>query len=280
MSQTDQGLDLASRGIGTLGGDRGFAGDWAERELRQPGVNVGDSERVISVAGGSILALFGLTRGGLGGLLTAALGGGLIYRGATGYCPAYAAMEMDNAQDSQLARGVQLDQSLQINRSAEELYTFWRNFQNLPQIMTHLERVDVIDDRRSHWVAKVPAAGGAPVEWDAEITRDEPNTAIAWRSLPDATITNAGEVRFEPGLGDRGTIVHVHIDYLPPAGRIGHWIASLLGENPSRVVREDVRRFKRLMETGEIPTTDGQTRGTCTGQGQYQEEMEWKPLFR
>lgn len=90
---------------------------------------------------------------------------------------------------------------------------------------------------------------------------------------------NAGEVRFSPGLGDRGTVVRVAMSYVPPAGRIGHWVASLLGQNPKRVVREDLRNFKRVMEVGEIPTLIGQPHGTCTGRGERYTESNWKPLF-
>jgi uncharacterized membrane protein len=152
-----------------------------------------------------------------------------------------------------------------INRSPWDLYQFWRNFDNLPRFMKHVKSVNVIDEKRSHWVVDGPA--GKSVEWDAEIINDEPNALIAWRSLANATVDNAGSVRFVPGPEGRGTEVRVVIDYIPPAGVVGKWVSMLFGKNPESEIREDLRRFKRVMETGEVPTTEGQPRGTCTGSG-------------
>jgi uncharacterized membrane protein len=255
---------------------------------RQPAVNVGHNERIISVAAGSIAALIGLSRRSLPGFVVAGIGGALVYRGVTGHCPAYEASGIDTSDSGNGAddierelneHGITIAQALLISRPAEQLYAFWRNFENLPQIMTHLESVQTLDGGRSHWVAKMQSLAGKRLEWDAEITSDEPNQAIAWRSLPGADVDNTGEVRFQPALGDRGTEVHIRMKYLPPAGRVGHWIASLAGSNPKSVIREDLRNFKRLMELGEIPTVTGQPRGTCMGQGKYQAESRWKPLF-
>src|SRR5687768_16693370 len=203
--------------------------------------NVGQGERTVSVAAGAILALLGLMRGSGTGLLVAGVGGALIYRGVSGHCPAYGALGMSSAEPDtsyeggQRAmerieeRGIHVEQAFLINRTPEDLYAHWRNFDNLPRIMTHLEAVTVIDERRSHWVAKAPRIAGGKVEWDAEITRDEPNRAIAWRSLPGSDVDTAGEIRFTPAMGDRGTEVHVFMDYVPPAGRLGHWVATLFG---------------------------------------------------
>jgi uncharacterized membrane protein len=119
----------------------------------------------------------------------------------------------------------------------------------------------VIDERRSHWAVKGPA--GRTVEWDAEIINDEPNALIAWRSLDGADVDNAGSVRFVPGPEGRGTQVRVVIDYIPPAGFVGKWVATLFGANPEHEILEDLRSFKRLMETGEVATTEGQPHGKC-----------------
>jgi uncharacterized membrane protein len=127
--------------------------------------------------------------------------------------------------------------------------------------MKHVESVSVLDEKRSHWVVRGPA--GSTVEWDAEIINDEPNALIAWRSLDNAEVDNAGSVRFVPGPEGRGTEVRVVLDYIPPAGRVGKWVARLFGEEPSQQIHEDLRRFKRLMETGEIPTIEGQPTGNC-----------------
>jgi uncharacterized membrane protein len=237
---------------------------------------VGSSERAISVTAGSILALAGLSRASLPGLLIAGVGGAMIFRGATGHCPAYEALGVDTARQSgnegspekQIAdRGIHVEQAYLINRSPEDLYHFWRDFENLPGIMTHLQSVQVLDERRSHWIARAPKIAGGKVEWDAEITRDDPNQLIAWRSLPGSQIDCTGQIRFSKAMGDRGTEVHVFMDYVPPAGRLGHWVATIFGEAPRRQMRDDLRNFKRLKETGEIPTIIGQPRGTCLGRG-------------
>lgn len=227
--------------------------------------NVGDSERTASVVAGAILATLGLARRSLPGSIVAAVGGAMVYRGVTGHCHLYDALDIDTASDT--ARALEIEQTFLINRPAAELYAYWRDFNNLPKIMTHLESVRVIDERRSHWVAKAPRIVGGTVEWDAEVVRDEPNVAIAWRSLPNADVDNSGEVRFVPALGDRGTQVHVSMKYAPPGGRLGQLVATLSGENPNAQIREDLRKFKRVMEVGEAPTIVGQPRGTCTGHG-------------
>jgi len=273
---------------GQMRRDAGGNGGESEQSSQPGRVNVSEGERAVSVAAGSIMAMLGLRHRSIPGMLVAALGGGLIYRGATGHCAMYEALDMNTARDSsaeeEIGRnGIQVAQSFLINRSPEDLYNYWRNFENLPRIMTHLESVRVSDDRRSHWVAKAPRLAGGSVEWDAEITRDEKNELIAWRSLPGSQIDTTGEIRFAPYLGgktDRGTEVHVLMHYVPPGGRMGHWLTSMLGENPKRVVREDLRNFKRIMEVGEIPTIIGQPHGTCTGQGETYTESDWRPLFR
>jgi uncharacterized membrane protein len=149
-----------------------------------------------------------------------------------------------------------------INRSPEELYRFWRDFQNLSRFMKHLESVRAQGDRRSHWVAKGPA--GMTVEWDAEITEDRPNEIIAWRSLEGADVDSVGAVRFERAPGGRGTVVKVNLQYRPPAGAVGAVVAKLFGEDPEWQIKDDLRRFKQLVETGEIITTEGQPAGRAS----------------
>jgi uncharacterized membrane protein len=254
--------------------------EWqAQREpYRSQPINVGSTERMVSVAAGSILAAFGVSRRSFPGTLMAAVGGMMLYRGVRGHCHVYDALHINTAQPQadwehertleEIARdGIQIEQAFLINRSPEDLYQFWRNFENLPRIMDHLHSVRVIDDRRSHWVAKAPSIAGGEVAWDAHITDDQPNQLIAWQSDPGSEVDNAGEIRFSPAMGDRGTEVHVKMSYIPPAGTIGHWIAKLLGESPEHQIREGLRNFKRLMETGEVPTIIGQPKGTCSGVG-------------
>jgi len=234
-------------------------------------VNVGSTERWVSTIGGGAMVIAGVRARSLPGLLLAGLGGALVHRGVTGHCHGYAALGVNTAGEEGASpeqyfnRGIHVEQAMTINRSPWDLYQFWRNFDNLPRFMKHVESVKVIDERRSHWVVDGPA--GKSVEWDAEIINDEPNALIAWRSLAGATVDNAGSVRFVPGPEGRGTEVRVVIDYIPPAGVVGKWVAALFGKNPESEIREDLRRFKRVMETGEVPTTEGQPRGTCTGSG-------------
>ncbi len=144
--------------------------------------------------------------------------------------------------------------SVTINRPAAELYRFWRDFENLPRIMPHLESVESSGDGRSHWRAQAPA--GKTVEWDAELIEDRPNQFIAWRSLPDADVRNSGSVRFRPAPGGRGTEVTVELRYEPPGGGIGAAVAKLFGREPQQEVSADLRAFKQVMETGEIVHSD------------------------
>lgn len=150
---------------------------------------------------------------------------------------------------------VRVEQVVTINRSLDEVYGFWRNFTNFPHFMRHLKQVELLDEKRSRWTAKAPA--GMSVQWDAEIVQDQEGEWLAWRSLPGSQIENSGSVRFAPAPGARGTEVRVQLEYKPPAGRFGRVIAMLFGEEPEQQVREDLRRFKQLMETGQIPLSDG-----------------------
>lgn len=251
--------------------------------------NVSEAERAVSLLAGGIIAGLGLTRRTVPGYIAAGIGAALAHRGLTGHCAMYSSMGVNTAEASQTRRdpvaagrqrerrieskGVHVTEAFLIGKPAEELYSFWRNFENLPRIMPHLQRVTVIDSTKSHWVAKAPSIAAplsGEVSWDAEITRDEPNALISWRSLPGSTVDNAGTVRFSQAMGDRGTIVNVTLSYVPPAGKLGHAVAKLFGRDAAHEAREGLRSFKRYMETGEVPTTEGQPRGTCTGQGKYE----------
>lgn len=153
---------------------------------------------------------------------------------------------------------VKVKKMILVNRSAEELYRHWRNFQNLPRFMNSLESVEITGDKRSRWTARGPA--GAKIKWDAEITEDRTNECIAWRSV-DGDIDNFGSVRFEPAAGGRGTLVKVEMHYGPTAGVVGISIAKLFGRAPEQEVAEALRHFKQVMEAGEIITTIGQPAG-------------------
>lgn len=166
--------------------------------------------------------------------------------------------------------GVPVKKSVVVNASAEEVYGFWRDLENLPSFMRYLESVTVTDELRSHWVAKAP---GGSVEWDAEITGDEPNRRLSWRSLEGSEVETSGTVRFEPAAGGRGTVVHVELAYNPPGGAIGALFAKLFGEDPNAQMQIDLRRFKQVIELGEVVVSDG----TLTGEG-YTEQRPAQPL--
>lgn len=244
----------------------------AKGSVRQPApfgyMNVGGQERLISAMAGSVLALYGLRRFSLGGLATAAVGGGLLYRGVTGHCPAYEQLGKSTvgegaSPEQYFERGIHVVATFTINKPAEELYRFWHNFENLPKFMTHVRSVSAADDKRSHWVVDGPA--GKSIHWDAEVINDEPNRLIAWRSLGGAEVDNAGSVNFNQLDHDRGTEVKVVLDYIPPAGKVGATLAWFFGKSGQQQVREDLRHFKEMMEAGEIPTTEGQPVGSCRG---------------
>ena len=153
-------------------------------------------------------------------------------------------------------RRTHVESVVTINRPLAEVYAFWRNLENFPRFMAHVESVEVIDRYRSRWRATAPA--GMHVEWDAEIISERENESISWRSVAGSGIQNQGTVTFEPAPAGRGTEVRVQLEYVPPAGVVGRIVARIFGEEPSQQVREDLRRFKQLMETGEIPISEGQ----------------------
>jgi uncharacterized membrane protein len=150
-------------------------------------------------------------------------------------------------------QGIQVRKAITIERPADEVYRFWRNFENLPRFMQHLERVRVIDARRSRWTARAPA--GTSVEWDAEIIEERPNELIVWRSLDGASVPNTGSVRFAPAPHG-GTAVLVELRYQPPGGRLAAIVAKLFGEEPDIQVGSDLRRLKQVLELGEVVHSD------------------------
>ena len=220
--------------------------------------NVSSPERWASLVAGGALALYGLTEK-TPSILTTALGGYLVYRGLTGNCPAYQAMKFSTsdstAPNSVIAagHGTHVEASIVVAKPVREVYDFWRDFERLPRFMVHLIDVDTTTDGRSHWVAKGPL--GMRVEWDAEITKDEPNKVIAWNSLRGSDVDTTGSVHFRPA--GNGTEVRVNLKYDPPGGQLGTAVAKLFGENPQRQVREDLLRFKQLIETNGLPTRIG-----------------------
>ena len=170
----------------------------------------------------------------------------------------YAGRRLQASQSAD-APQIAVTESVTIDASPGELYQFWKNLENLPLFMDHLESVSRANDRTSHWVARAPA--GASVEWDAEIVDDRPDRRIGWRTLPGSQVTHEGMVSFEPAPGGRGTVVRIEMLYCPPAGKVGMQIARLFGEEPGLQINDDLRHLKQLLETGEVATTLGQPSG-------------------
>ncbi len=229
--------------------------------------NVGDTERLLSFLGGSALTLFGLSRRSVGGLALAAIGGSLVYRGVTGHCSVYQTLGIDTRPELapstsvRAGHGIKVEESVIINRDAATLYRYWRNLENLGRFMQHLERVEQRDDRHSHWVACGPM--GTKFEWEAEIINEKENELIAWRSVDGSQVDTAGSVHFRELPHGRGTEVHVVLKYDAHESQLAAPLARLMGHSPQQEIREDLRRFKQVMETGEVPTIAGQSRGHC-----------------
>jgi uncharacterized membrane protein len=203
-----------------------------------------DVVRWSAMLGGGALTLLGLTRRTKPGFALAAAGGLLAYRGAT----------LDATQQEFHA-----ESSFAIACSLQQAYQFWHNFENLPRFMRNLESVRMIDDRHSEW--NVRGRFGKPIQWAAEIVDERESEWIVWRSLPGSDIDCRGSVHFRTAVGGRGTIVTAVVQYSPPAGAVGKSVALILGKDAEFMLREDLRRFKALMEAGEIPNVQGQTHG-------------------
>lgn len=211
-------------------------------------INVGRPERVLSAVGGAAMALVGLRRADTVGWLTALAGGALIFRGMTGFCFVNNMIGRDTAENEDIS--VEIIKTITVERPRTEVYQFWRMLENLPKFMEHLEGVQSNGPQRSHWVAKIPGGIGT-ISWDADIINEKENELIAWRSLPNSDIDNAGEVRFSDSPDGHGTIVQAVISYSPPVGSVGGLAAKMLNPMLKSMVEKDLRYFKRYMETGQ-----------------------------
>ena len=231
-----------------------FPGDPREARVRTRR-NLSDLEKALSVTAGAGMTLYGLMRPRRGGWLLAALGGMLVERGVTGHCRLYEALNVNTAGTGDDTRralggrsGVAVEETVTIHRPVEELYRFWHNLENLPRFMRHLESVERLTDTLSRWKARGP--GGTIVEWSAEIINEVPNRIIGWRSIEGSDVVSAGSVNFEeivPGT----TRLRVKLQYSPPGGKVGVALAKLMGRDAATEIRQDLQRFKELVETGE-----------------------------
>ena len=212
-------------------------------------VNVGDTERALSALAGGTLAVYGLRRGSLAGLVLAGVGAVLGYRGLTGHCGLYERLGIDTGGAHRTVGnlGVKIDKEIHVGAPPARLYGIWRNFENLPRILSHVERVEVLGPTRSRWTVKAPVS----VTWEAELVNDKPNELIAWRTVGRAPVEHAGSVRFEPA-GEGASRVEVSLQYDPPGGRVGHAVASLFAEDAGSTVEHDLAEFKRAVEEGRL----------------------------
>jgi len=234
-----------------------------EMELQEPirsRVNVGAVERGISLASGLALLAYTVARRPKLSLPLGLDAGYMIYRGATGHCVFYQMLGINRAEMNG-HEGIRVERTVTVNRPRPELYQMWRDFENLPRFMEHLEsvQVDDSDPGRSHWVARGPL--DRKVEWDSEVIEERENELLVWKSLPGSTVESMGRVEFTDAPGGRGTVVQVSMEYNPPAGSLGAAFAKLLGREPNQQINEDLRHFKQIMEAGEVATTQGQPSG-------------------
>ena len=206
-------------------------------------VNVGNIERIVTLAAGAALLGYAWKRRSSGLGLTSA---GLIARGATGFCPAYAALGVDHSETRHAlsgAKGVHVRESITVNASPEELYNFWRRLEQLPSVMPHLESVEQLDFKLSRWTAKT--FGQMPVTWNAEIINEVPFETIGWKTLPGEAIQHAGSVVFKRLPGTNTTDVRVNLQYSPPGGKAAAWFAALLGQDPAKLTREGLQALQQ-----------------------------------
>jgi uncharacterized membrane protein len=217
--------------------------------------NVGTTDRILSLIAGSVLIFDAVAN--RKSIMEALAGGYLLFRGGTGFCLAYKTLGTDTLEHN--IRNINIKSSITVNKPRDEVYTFWRKLDNLPLFMKQLKSIKILDDKTSEWKAAIPGGLGS-IKWKSEIVEDEPGDRIGWRSLPGSMIENAGNVHFRDA-GKFGTEVHAVISYRAPAGKAGEGLGKLLNPVFSKIVKEDIRNFRRYMESGELPGIKGQSSG-------------------
>ena len=225
--------------------------------------NIGTWERIASLAAGVGVLALGARRGGRVGRVFSTAGAGLAARGLTGYCPAHAmARHRRRRRDTRLAlggrRGAFVRESVTVTAPADALYALWREPANLQGIIPPVELVERLDNVRARWVAR--GSGGVLTQWNAEVINDVPGRIIGWRSFAGADVAHAGSVTFRPLRPDE-TEVTITLQCEVPGGRVGLTLARIVGGSPHSKVRSALRRWKQLLETGELPTVEGQPAG-------------------
>lgn len=208
--------------------------------------NVNMPERILSIISGAWIAYKGLSQFSKHPFIAiqeSMVAGILLYRGATGICPLYYKLGKDSTDTS----AIHISERFIVNRPREEVYSFWRNLENLPKFMKHLASVEERDNVRSHWRANLPGEI-VKLSWNAEITREEENSYIGWSSIEGSMVDNAGKVEFNDALNGSGTELNIEISYFPPAGSLGQGIAKLLNGVFQDMIREDITNFKHYVE--------------------------------
>lgn len=232
---------------------------WAEPKPQAGAMNIGETERWISGVFGGLLIVLGLRRRGFfGKLLTVGSGGLAIARAVSGHSFVYDRFGVSSAGLGK-GNGITILKSVTVNRPIDEVYAYWRDFENLPKFIDHLDAVVLLGNGRSHWDMRGP--NDIRVEWDAEIIDDRRNDLISWRSLQGSQVDQSGSVHFKPAPAGRGTEVRLKMRYVPPGGVAGFAVAKALAKITDQQVAEDLRRFKQLLEAGTVPTTAGQPHG-------------------
>ena len=221
----------------------------------------GQPEHWAAMLGGAILAGYGISRMSLGGLFLAGVGVGISYAGAQ----SAGLLEADGLRRMALGapgsrEKIEIEGSVTVDRPVGEVYSFWRDLPNLARFMKYIESVELLDDRHSRWTARVPKADWT-LQWEAEVVDERSGELIAWRSLEGSEVINEGHVTFAQAPGGRGTEIHARIRYRPPAGALGARLLEFLDALPQQLLKEDLRRCKHILETGEVPTIEGQTSG-------------------
>lgn len=225
---------------------------------RRP-LNLTRVDRWSYVVSGLSLVAWGLRRGSAGGGALVCVGGWLLYQAYTGHNPMFGPLNIRVNRDPRerdAKETIVVNASLTIGKPRHQIYRFWRQLDNLPRVAPQLRRVDVVDAWRSRWSVTLPTGER---EWESEITRDEENREIAWRTTMRQSVINFGSVQFRDAPAGRGTLVKVHLEYVPPAGALGTAIARMTGQSPERMVEDALRRLKQLLETGAIDSAQSQS---------------------
>ncbi len=229
-------------------------------------VNVHPAERWLCALSGGALIFSSLRRKSVARPLKLVSGVEMLRRSATGHCYVYQAFGMRTAPTGNgfgkplpYELGVRGHAAVTVRKPRQEVFSFWRNLENLPRFMKHVKSVSIGEGGRSHWIAEGP--GGRTLEWDAEIHNEIPGELIAWRSLPNSEVDSAGSVKFKDAPAGEGTEVRVELQYNPPAGIVGAYVAKFFGREPEEEIQDGLDRLKQHLETGEIATVEGQPKG-------------------